>query len=140
MDRGDEWLVLKCFGSIQCYFQPPCTFDTRWAHLCKLSKHVRVHVCACMHVCMRVCVHACVYMCVCTRACSCIHTRTHTHTCTHTHACTYVRTYIPRHRLTLEVGCEELQESTVSKNLSLSDSVCREDRTTDTVPWFPWGS
>ena len=77
MGRGDEWLVLKCYGSIQCHFQPPCTFDTRWARLCKLSKHVRVHVC------MRVCVHACAYMCVCARAraCSCIRARTHTHTC-----------------------------------------------------------
>ena len=96
MDRGDEWLVLKCFGSIQCYFQPPCTFDTRWAHLCKLSKHVRVHVCACMHVCMRVCARMCVYVCVCTCMLMHTHTHAHTHMHTHTHAHTHmhVRTYV----------------------------------------------
>ena len=104
MGRGDEWLVLKCFGSIQCYFQPPCTFDTRWAHLCKLSTHVRVHVCACMHVCMRVCVHACVYARVCARMCVCVcvhvhahayaHARTHTHAHTHMHVRTYVRIFL----------------------------------------------
>ena len=42
--------------------------------------------------------------------------------------------------LTLEVGCEELQDSTDFRNLALSVSVCREDRTTDTVPWLPWRS